>query len=150
MSSPFQTLEEFKQATDGPTEGAIYTFANNPGVIGIAIVVCVLPLLWFIYASYTLKAGEPETRNPVNLSVLIVAGLASLFGSLSHGDSQTAQEAAVRRDGKTTVSAHQRTTAPIAFLGLASGALPFFRRSRKSAQRSKSRRLSRTSRSSRL
>lgn len=145
MSSPFQTLDEFKQAADGPTEGAIYTFANNPGVIGVALVVCVLPLLWFIYASYTTKAESSESDSAMNLSVLIVAGLASLFGSLSQGDSHTAKEAQLRRD-RTTVSAHHRQAAPIALLGMASSALPLFRQGRKRLQRRKSRRISRTPR----
>lgn len=147
MSSPFQTLDEFKQAADGPTEGAIYTFANNPGMIGIALVVSILPLLWFIYASYTIKPNRPETHSSVNLSVLIVAGLASLFGSLNQGDSHAVREATVKREGRTAVSANHRPLAPIAFLGLAGGALPLFRRSRKKSQRSRLRRTSRTPRS---
>lgn len=146
MSSPFQTIEEFKQAADGPTEGAIYTFANNPGVIGVALLVAVLPLLWFIYASYTIKPDRPETHTSVNLSVLIVAGLVSLFGSLNHGDSQSAREAALKRDSRTPISTNHRPLAPIALLGLAGGALPLFRRSRKKPQRSQLRRTSRTPR----
>jgi len=147
MSSPFQTLDEFKQAADGPTEGAIYTFANNPGIIGIALLVSVLPLLWFIYASYTIKPDRPETHTSVNLSVLIVAGLVSLFGSLNHSDSQAAREAALKRGTGTTVSTNHRPLTPIALLGLAGGALPLFRRSRKKPQRSRLRRSSRTPRS---
>lgn len=138
MSSPFQTLDEFKQAADGPTEGAIYTFANNPGVIGVALVVCVLPLLWFIYASYAIKADKSEASDPMNLSVLIIAGLASLFGSLGHGDShsrESVREASLRRDTRATVSTTHRQLKPIALLGMAGSALPLFRRTRKSSQR---------------
>lgn len=127
MSSPFQTLEEFQQATDGPTGGAIYTFANAPALIGIAIVLSVLLLFWFIYASYTTKAEKSETSNPLHLSVLIVAGLVSLAGSLYPTNSNPA-EVAARRDVKTTASSNHRHT-PLTLLGLAGLAtLPTHRR----------------------
>jgi hypothetical protein len=108
-------------------------------VIGVAIVGCVLLLLWFIYASYTIKAEEAQPRTPLNLSVLIVVGLASLLGSLDHGDRQATPEARLRQEGRASVSTSHRHSSPIALLGLASGALPLFRRPRRRLHRGKMR-----------
>ncbi|GAB4376841.1 MAG: hypothetical protein Kow00121_24710 [Elainellaceae cyanobacterium] len=118
MSSPFQTIEEFNQATEGPTGGAIYTFANNPALIGIAIIASVLLFCWFIYASFTVKAEQEKVSNPVNLSVLIVAGLVSLASSLFPGHTDSAKEASARRETRATASAPHHQT-PFALLGLA-------------------------------
>jgi hypothetical protein len=140
MSSPFKTLEEFQQAKDGPTEGAIYTFATNPSLITIALLLSVLLLFWFIYASYATRTDKPAA-NPVNLSLLIVAGLASLFSSFYPAESHTPNQASVRREARSTMNP-SRQSMPFALLGLASSILPMSYRGRRKV-RSKSRRSSR-------
>ncbi len=86
MSSPFTTIEEFNSAIDGPTEGAIYTFANSPIINGIALVVAAVVFIWFIIATYTTHAQPPAINNEINksidrLSSFIVIGLLSLVAA---------------------------------------------------------------------
>ncbi|MGB5914829.1 MAG: hypothetical protein WBG63_08185, partial [Phormidesmis sp.] len=65
MSSPFITIEEFNSATDGPTEGAIYTFANSPAINAIALVVAVGVFIWFLVATCMTHAQPPAVNPPV-------------------------------------------------------------------------------------
>ena len=53
MSSPFTTVEAFNSAADGPTEGAIYTFAQAPIFNYIALIVSVVLFVWFIIKTYS-------------------------------------------------------------------------------------------------
>lgn len=70
MSSPFDSFKEFSKA-----EGAIYTFANNPTLIGILIVVSALVFLYFIYASFSIKKGQSTAKSPGMLGLLIAASV---------------------------------------------------------------------------
>lgn len=86
MSSPFTTLEAFNGAADGPTEGAIYTFAQAPIFNYIALGASVALFFWFIIKTYSGHATEqispPLERSSNNTLVpLIVAGLLSLFAA---------------------------------------------------------------------
>lgn len=77
MSSPFKTSKEFLEA-DGP----IYSFGGSPVIISFFLVISGIILLWFIYASYTMKTGKPKANNPVVLSLLIVTSAFSLAESI--------------------------------------------------------------------
>jgi len=81
-ASPFKTGEEFAGALDGPTGGAIYTFADRPALIGIMVVLSALIFLYFIYASFNVKAGESTAKSPEVLGVLLLVGAASAMMSL--------------------------------------------------------------------
>lgn len=76
MSSPFDNFKEFSKA-----EGAIYTFANNPTLIGILIAVSALVFLYFIYASFSIKKGQSTAKSPSVLGLLIAASALSLAES---------------------------------------------------------------------
>ncbi|MGJ3245451.1 MAG: hypothetical protein ACFE0I_05175 [Elainellaceae cyanobacterium] len=71
-SSPFSTYDEFYEAT-----GPIYTFADRPAIMGILCVVSALIFLYFIYATYTIKKGHSDAKNPVILGLLIATSVAS-------------------------------------------------------------------------
>ena len=60
MTSPFSTLEEFNAAIDGPTGGAIYTFAHTPAINAIALVASVGIFIWFIVATYSSNHDLPS------------------------------------------------------------------------------------------
>ncbi len=128
MSSPFSTIEEFNNAIDGPTEGAIYTFANAPAINMIALMVAAVIFIWFIIASYTTHThDEPPTvdRSLERLSSFIVIGLLSLvaadYSRTVHRDQTQASVPA-----KTAQSA--RKAAPLGLLGMVGIGLPGLRR----------------------
>lgn len=82
MSSPFSTFEEFEGAIDGPTGGAIYTFADSPAINTIALLICVGLFLWFLVRTFSTHYNVPAVDKSLNhLSALIVAGLISLAGA---------------------------------------------------------------------
>ena len=84
MSSPFSTIEDFNSAVDGPTEGAIYTFANSPLINNIALLLAVGIFLWFITNTYTSHTRASRVDKSMNhLSSFIVVGLLSLV-TLNH------------------------------------------------------------------
>jgi RsiW-degrading membrane proteinase PrsW (M82 family) len=68
MASPFQSYEEFYEAT-----GPIYTFADRPVLIALLLIASVLIFLYFIYFSFNIRKGESEAKNPVVLSLLLAA-----------------------------------------------------------------------------
>lgn len=72
MISPFSTFEEFSEA-----EGPIYTFANNPGMITLLLLLCAAIALYFLYSSFTMR--QDRTMSPVALSLLLIAGTVSLL-----------------------------------------------------------------------
>ncbi|MEO1389053.1 MAG: hypothetical protein AAFV85_17090 [Cyanobacteria bacterium J06634_6] len=86
MTSPFSTVEAFQQASDGPTEGAIYTFAHTPEINHIALLIAVFLFLWFLSSlSKNHSKLSRFEKSFSQLSVLIVAGLLSFVG---HGKNQ--------------------------------------------------------------
>jgi hypothetical protein len=74
MSSPFSSFKEFSEA-----KGPIYTFANNPTMIGFLLVVCLAITVYFFYASYTMKV-ETHAKTPKAIGLLLMAGAASILG----------------------------------------------------------------------
>ena len=118
MPSPFSTLEEFNAAIDGPTGGAIYTFAHTPAINAIALIASVGIFIWFLVATYSTSHHLPSVDKSINrLSSFIVIGLLSLVAADQirhrHPEPTQAQE---------TVPA--RAAAPLALLGMASIGLP--------------------------
>jgi hypothetical protein len=75
-TSPFSTYKEFLEA-----KGPIYTFANNSTMIGFFIVLTILILLYFIYATFAPRSQSTNTNNPVALGVLLMVGLSSALAS---------------------------------------------------------------------
>ncbi|MEM9976615.1 MAG: hypothetical protein AAF808_03205 [Cyanobacteria bacterium P01_D01_bin.2] len=124
MTSPFSTLEEFNAAIDGPTGGAIYTFAHTPAINAIALVASVGIFVWFIVATYASNHELPSVDNSINrLSSFIVIGLLSLVAAdqlqQTHQNRQSAQTAP-----KTRLARSSRRAAPLALLGMAGIGLP--------------------------
>lgn len=127
MSSPFATLEEFNAAIDGPTEGAIYTFAHTPAINNIALLVSVGLFIWFIVATYATGHTLPSVDKPLSrLSSFIVIGLLSLVAAdqiqPTHYHRQSAQTAP-----KTRLAQSSRRIAPLALLGMVGIGLPLRR-----------------------
>ncbi len=75
MTSPFSTFQEFSEA-----KGAIYTFADNPTMITILLLICLGITIYFFYAAFAIKQKtKPDTTA---LSALILAGCVSLSSFL--------------------------------------------------------------------
>ncbi|MEO1593207.1 MAG: hypothetical protein AAFU71_18225 [Cyanobacteria bacterium J06632_22] len=130
MPSPFSTLEEFNAAIDGPTGGAIYTFADRPAINAIALLVSVGIFLWFMVKTYATAHQEMSTMDKSinNLSSFIVAGLLSLV-AVDQLQQPPVREQAHRRTSRTSlVSTAKR--APMALLGMVGLGLPARRRRR--------------------
>lgn len=133
MSSPFSTIEEFNAAIDGPTEGAIYTFANTPIVNILALLVAVGIFVWFIVATYNTHATPPAAtldRSLNHLSSFIVIGLLSLVAA-DHRQVNPDKRAETAPQASSQVS--QRV--PLGLLGMVSVGLPTFRRTTKRRKR---------------
>ena len=102
MSSPFKTPQEFLEV-----KGPLYTFANSSFWLMLFLVFTVLIFLWFIYASYKIKASEPSKSDPAVMSVLILTGFISLAQS-AYISGTTAIEA--YRQNKSRVSMQKNLT----------------------------------------
>ena len=103
MSSPFKTPQEFLEV-----KGPLYTFANSSFWLTLFLVFTVIIFLWFISASYKIKASEPSKSDPAVMSVLILTGFISLAQS-AYISGTTAIEA--YRQNKSRVSMQNRTPA---------------------------------------
>lgn len=89
MSSPFSTIEEFNNVLDGPTEGAIYTFAGSPLINNIALLAAVGIFIWFIVKTYSPHASPSRIDKSMNhLSSFIIIGLLSLVAAHHPYDKQ--------------------------------------------------------------
>lgn len=77
MTSPFKTYKEFSEA-----EGAIYTFANSPAMIGFLLILCTLLLFYFLYKSYTMKQDAPKVSASLSVLLASAVSLASLIHHL--------------------------------------------------------------------
>lgn len=136
MSSPFSTIEEFNSAIDGPTEGAIYTFANAPIINIIALLAAVGIFVWFIVATYTTHAKPPSVdRSLERLSSFIVIGLLSLVAAdhsrSVHREQTLAQDRTVQtRTIQARASQSSKGLAPLGLLGMVGLGLPSLRRSK--------------------
>lgn len=120
-ASPFQTWEEFEGAIEGPTGGAIYTFADRPALIGIMVVVAALVFLYFIYASFHISSGQSTAKSPTVLGMLLVAGAASAMASLYEGFTErgTTQQAARGQEvSQVTETSRRLPAAMVGMVGL--------------------------------
>jgi hypothetical protein len=117
VASPFRTWEEFEGALDGPTEGAIFTFADRPAITAVLIIVSALMFIYFLYASFHTKVNDEPAKSPTALGVLFLAGAVSLASAMydAYANRQP-QEALRRRSGPEAIARH-RPNNP-AFLGL--------------------------------
>lgn len=141
MSSPFSTIEDFNSAVDGPTEGAIYTFANSPVINNIALLLAVGIFIWFIIKTYSTHAGPSRVDKSMNhLSSFIVFGLLSLV-TLNHWQSSqlpTLQRRAQNISQQDSVQANALTQKlrsgsqqlPTGLFGMVSLGFPSFSRLR--------------------
>ena len=125
MTSPFSTLEEFNAAIDGPTGGAIYTFAHTPAINAIALVASVGIFIWFIVATYASNHEIPAVDKSISrLSSFIVIGLLSLVAAdqfqQTHQNRQATQAA-------PRLAESSRQAAPLALLGMTGIGLPLRR-----------------------
>jgi hypothetical protein len=111
MTSPFSTFEEFSSA-----EGPIYTFANNPTMIAILLIISALISIYFFYASFAIKQESSKSPDVAALGVLLVAGFASIMGTLLNPQAD-------RREAVNPRPSHEMRTErsgwqPLALLGL--------------------------------
>jgi hypothetical protein len=130
MSSPFSSAKEFMEA-----KGPIYTFANNPTAIGVFLVLSLAIALYFFYASFAMYHKEKSKTNPVVMSVLLMAGLATSMASALMGTDQKKQPAtAYRQDLRYEQrAAHRNSNSNGLLMGLMGAGLmrrPGQRRSR--------------------
>ncbi|MGG6240425.1 hypothetical protein ACQ4N7_17510 [Nodosilinea sp. AN01ver1] len=133
MSSPFSTYEEFEGAIDGPTGGAIYTFANSPAINTILLLICVGLFIWFLIRTFKTHYEVPAVDKSLNhLSAFIVAGLLSLAGAeyrqtpQPHQATEAQPQAMMQRPGAKSA---------LGLLGLAGVGLPLRSRSTKASRR---------------
>lgn len=81
-ASPFETIDEFNGVLEGPTEGAIYTFAHTPVLNTIALIASVALFIWFLTRTYATHHNVPKIDKSLNsLSMLITVGLLSLVSA---------------------------------------------------------------------
>ncbi|WOD37908.1 hypothetical protein [Nodosilinea sp. E11] len=138
MSSPFSTFEEFEGAIDGPTGGAIYTFANNPAINTIALLICVGLFIWFLVRTFATHHEMPAVDQSLShLSAFIVAGLLSIAGAEYRQTMQPNQPAETQPQA---MSHRPGAKATLGLLGLAGVGLPVGRRGAKTASSGRSRR----------
>lgn len=137
MSSPFSTIEEFNSAADGPTEGAIYTFANTPIINNIALLVAVGLFVWFLIKTYSTGHKTSSVDKSLNhLSTLIVASGLSLVAA-SHRlptPEQSPQKVSQPETSQATTVSGSRGAA-LSVVGMVGMVIPAFRRTK--AKRSK-------------
>ncbi len=117
-ASPFNTWEEFEGAIDGPTGGAIYTFADRPALIGIMVVVAALVFLYFLYAAFHISSGESKPKSPTTLGLLLVAGAASAMASLYEGVTEKTSVQQASRSGEVSQPTKQSRKLPFAMIGM--------------------------------
>ena len=117
-ASPFKTWEAFDGAIDGPTGGAIYTFADRPALIGVMVVVAALIFLYFIYASFHISSGHSTAKSPPMLGLLLVAGAASAMTSLYEGAMERESGRQTARPGQSQVTEPAARKAPLALFGM--------------------------------
>ena len=148
MSSPFSTIEEFNNVIDGPTEGAIYTFAGSPMINNIALVVAVGLFIWFIVKTYSPHAKTSSLDKSMNsLSSFIIVGLLSLVAIAHRQQGKTPAEPVLSNHSAQTKLVGQANTQKLSlgFMGAMNLGLPTFgylknRRKSRAYQRYRARR----------
>lgn len=133
MSSPFSTFEEFEGAIDGPTGGAIYTFADSPTINAIILLLCVGLFIWFLVRTFSTHYKVPAVDKSLNhLSALIVAGLLSVAGAEYRQSTQPHQPT----DAQPQAMTHRPgAKSALGLLGLAGVGLPLRSRGSKASRR---------------
>ncbi|PZD72596.1 hypothetical protein C1752_03432 [Acaryochloris thomasi RCC1774] len=131
-TSPFSTIEEFKGAADGPTEGAIYTFAQNPTLNNIGLVIAVGLFVWFIVSTYATNHRTPPIDKSLSrLSSFIIIGFLSFVSADYRSPSRPGQPAQTKQ---TTIL--RKAPSQLGFLGGLGLGLPIlWRRRSKRRQR---------------
>ncbi|MGD1895702.1 MAG: hypothetical protein ACFB16_01990 [Phormidesmis sp.] len=83
MSSPFTTIEAFNDAINGPTEGAIYTFAQSPVINAIALIASAGLFIWFIVSTYSGHDSKSSSvdKSLEHLSTFFIVGFLSLMAA---------------------------------------------------------------------
>ncbi len=138
MSSPFSTIDEFQGAIDGPTEGAIYTFASSPAINSIALLIGIGIFFWFLSKTFSTRYEANTVDKSLNhLSAFIVAGLLSLAGAEYQ---QTHQPHSPDKAQPQAVSPRSGATTALGFLGMAGIGLPARQRWSKTATKRPARR----------
>lgn len=134
MSSPFSTIEAFNSAAEGPTEGAIYTFASTPIINNIALLVAVGIFIWFIASTYTIHS-HPSTMNKSldRLSSFIVIGLLSLVAADLKPSAR--MDKRPEKTAQADMLGASRRAVPFGLLGLVSAGLSPLGRSKAQAKR---------------
>jgi hypothetical protein len=140
MTSPFSTYQEYYEA-----EGPIYTFANNPTLLGVVLVVAALVFIYFLYSTYTIKKGHSSAPNPIVLSLLILTSAATLLADTVYSQYQK-HDRPLSSEVQTPTSKPSQLQ-PLALLGMiGSGAALSRRKRRGKRDRYQSRRTGSTTR----
>ena len=113
MSSPFSTFKQFSEA-----KGPIYTFANNPAIIGILLAIAFAILVYFLYASFFMKQENSKSKNPVVLSLLIVASVISSTAALINVHPTKLKTTAYHRSSQSEVATGWKKLQPLMLFGL--------------------------------
>ena len=131
-ASPFTTIEEFNNVLDGPTEGAIYTFAQSPAINMLALLASVGIFIWFIVATYRTHASSPSTMDKSlnRLSSFIVISLLSVVAANHHLTHRPSDNGHIAQGKLTARTASQQPSRqiPLGLIGLVSAGLPKLRR----------------------
>ncbi|MBE9181662.1 hypothetical protein IQ268_24155 [Oculatella sp. LEGE 06141] len=136
MTSPFSSYQDYYEA-----EGPIYTFANNPAIIGILVFVSALMFIYFIYFTFTLNKGHSSAKNPIVLSLLILTSAASFVADSVYSHYQNRNESSpVSMTTEVPKSAPTHRFQPLALLGMMGGGAVASRRTRRKGDRHKVRR----------
>lgn len=135
-ASPFANWAEFEGAMDGPTGGAIYTFADRPALNGIALVVGALVFIYFLYSTFHTKYNDEPHPSPTSLGAVILAGMVSLASAVYDGyAAKEVREASTRRSQTESIANGQRQM-PAFLVGLVGlGAAPSALRKRSKRRR---------------
>lgn len=129
MSSPFSTIDEFQGAIDGPTGGAIYTFASSPAVNTIALLIGIGIFFWFLSKTFSTRYEANAVDKSLNhLSAFIVAGLLSLAGAEYR---QTHQPPSPTEAQPQAVSPRPGAAAALGLLGMVGVGMPARQRQRR-------------------
>ncbi|MDX2214981.1 MAG: hypothetical protein SFY66_16960 [Oculatellaceae cyanobacterium bins.114] len=110
MTSPFSTFEEFSSA-----EGPIYTFANNPTMITVLLIISALITIYFFYASFGMTQTSSKSPDVKAIGLLLVAGFASVMGLLNP---QADRREAINPRHSQEIRSERSTWQPLALLGL--------------------------------
>lgn len=142
MSSPFTTLEEFSNALEGPTGGAIYTFANAPAINAIALLVAVGIFIWFMVATYSTHSSPSGSMDKSlnHLSGFLIMGLLSAITAVGyHANRPSRAERPMAQHKPALKSVHRQAAEklPLGLLGMVGVGIPNLRRRYKRKPRGK-------------